>query len=206
MSRETGLPEKIDAKAALWTADFPGQCAPVIANGKLYIMGYEGEGPDLQEGVACFDAETGKLLWKHLFNDFLSDIIYLRYATSSPDDRSGNGQRLHAGQLRGFLPRLPPTAKLLWQHSMMEEFGRMTFPNTAPPRRSSTRISSSRAASQPRGARTGRPAIASTRSTKRPANSCGRARRADRPQDNTFSHPWLSFLNGKRVLFSAGGD
>ena len=47
----------MDAKKALWTADFPGQSAPVIANGKLYIMGFEGEGPDLQEGVACFDAE-----------------------------------------------------------------------------------------------------------------------------------------------------
>jgi len=29
---------------------------------------------------------------------------------------------------------------------------------------------------------------------------------ADRPQDNTFSHPWLSFLNGKRVFYSATGD
>src|SRR5262249_35041932 len=28
----------------------------------------------------------------------------------------------------------------------------------------------------------------------------------DRPQDNTFSHPWLDFWNGKRVLYSAGGD
>ena len=84
VSLEKGLPQKVDAKAALWTADFPGQSAPVIANGKLYIMGYQGEGPDLQEGVACFDAETGKPLWKHLSNDFLSDIIYLRYATSCP--------------------------------------------------------------------------------------------------------------------------
>ena len=45
-------------------------------------MGYLGEGPDLQEGVACFDAETGKMLWKQLFNDFLSDVVYLRYANS----------------------------------------------------------------------------------------------------------------------------
>ncbi len=36
--------------------------APVIANGKLYIMGYLGEGPDLQEGIACFDADSGKML------------------------------------------------------------------------------------------------------------------------------------------------
>ena len=92
VSLEKGLPEKIDAKAALWTADFPGQSSPVIANGKLYIMGYLGEGPELQEGVACFDAETGKMLWKQLFNDFLSDVVYLRYANSCPtiDPETGN--------------------------------------------------------------------------------------------------------------------
>src|SRR4051794_21335120 len=47
VSDEKGLPDKIDAKAALWSVDFPGQSAPVIANGKLYIMGFEGEGPEL---------------------------------------------------------------------------------------------------------------------------------------------------------------
>ena len=83
-SAETGLPDKISAQDALWVVDFPGQSAPVIANGKVYAMGYLGQGPDLQEGVACFDAETGKKLWQHLFSDFLSDTIYLRYATASP--------------------------------------------------------------------------------------------------------------------------
>ena len=83
-SRETGLPDRISAQNALWVADFPGQSAPVIANGKLYAMGYTGQGADLQEGVACFDAETGQKLWQHLYNDYLSDTIYLRYATASP--------------------------------------------------------------------------------------------------------------------------
>src|SRR3954447_22015990 len=49
-SLEKNLPDKIDAKDALWVADFPGQSAPVIANGKLYIIGYLGEDADLQEG------------------------------------------------------------------------------------------------------------------------------------------------------------
>src|SRR5918992_1028639 len=84
VSLEKGLPDKIDGKQPLWTADYPGQSTPVIANGKLYIMGYLGDGPDLQEGVACFDAETGEKLWERRYNDFLSDAIYLRYATSSP--------------------------------------------------------------------------------------------------------------------------
>src|SRR5580700_9572925 len=83
-SLETGLPDSADAAHPLWIADIPGQSTPVIADGKLYIMGYLGEGPDLQEGVFCFDAETGKELWRQLFSDFLSDTIYLRYGTSAP--------------------------------------------------------------------------------------------------------------------------
>src|SRR5258708_38710108 len=91
-SLEKNLPDTVDAKAPLWTADFSGQSAPVIANGKLYIMGYLGDGADLQEGVACFDAETGKKLWQRLYNDFLSDTVYQRYATSSAavDPETGN--------------------------------------------------------------------------------------------------------------------
>src|SRR5438445_9480518 len=83
VSLEKNLPDKITLKDALWQANFPGQSTPVIANGKLYIMGYLGDGPDLQEGVACFQAETGKKLWDQRYSDFLSDTIYLRYATSA---------------------------------------------------------------------------------------------------------------------------
>src|SRR5437868_15204082 len=63
VSLEKNLPDQIDATKPLWVADFPGQSTAVVANGRLYIMGYLGEGPDLQEGIACFDAETGKQLW-----------------------------------------------------------------------------------------------------------------------------------------------
>src|SRR5262249_8544119 len=44
VSREKGLPDKVSAQDALWTADFPGQSACVVANGKLYAMGYQGQG------------------------------------------------------------------------------------------------------------------------------------------------------------------
>jgi prepilin-type N-terminal cleavage/methylation domain-containing protein len=65
---------------------------PVIADGRLFINGYLGDGPELQEAVRCFDAATGKLIWEHRESDFLSDTIYLRYATSSPtvDPETGN--------------------------------------------------------------------------------------------------------------------
>jgi outer membrane protein assembly factor BamB len=204
-STETGLPDKIDGKAPLWTADFPGQSAPVIFKGKLYINGYLGDGPDLQEGVGCFDAETGKLLWQRLFNDFLSDTIYLRYATSSPsvDPETGN---IYVQSTQGLLTCFTAEGKQLWQHSLMEEYGRLTFPNsrTATPLVDKdlviTRgITSGWGANGPAGDRF-------FAFDKKTGEVVWLSSPADRPQDNTFSQPYLTWLDGKRVLISAAGD
>ena len=205
VSLEKGLPDKVDAKKPLWTADFPGQSAPVIANGKLYVMGYLGEGPELQEGVACFDAETGKMLWKHLFNDFLSDVVYLRYANSSPsiDPETGN---VYIQNSSGIFAAFTADGKLLWKHSMMEEFGRMTFPNnrTASPLLDKDLVIT-RGITGAWGAY-GPPGDRFYAFDKKTGELVWSSAPGDLPQDNTFSHPWLSFLNGKRVLYSAAGD
>ena len=204
-SLETGLPDKVDAKAALWTADFPGQSTPVIANGRLYINGYLGDGPDLQEAVACFDAETGTKLWEHRENDFLSDTVYLRYSTSAPtvDGETGN---VYVQGTQGLLMCFTADGKLLWKHSLMEEYGRLTFPNsrTATPLIDQelviTRgITSAWGAHGPAGDRF-------YAFDKKTGQLVWSSAPGDRPQDNTFSHPWLDFWNGQRVLYSAGGD
>ena len=204
-TRETGLPEKVDAKAALWTAPFPGQSAPVIADGKLYINGYLGEGADLQEVVTCFDAETGTKLWEHRENDFLSDVIYLRYSNSSPtvDPETGN---VYVQGSQGLLMCFTADGKLLWKRSMMEEFGRLTFPNarTASPVIDRdiviTRgITSAWGAHGPAGDRF-------YAFDKKTGEMVWQSAPGDRPQDNTFSNPYLDFWQGRRVLYSAGGD
>ena len=204
-SPETGLPDKADAKKPLWTADFPGQSTPVIANGRLYINGYMGDGPDLREGTTCFDAETGKVIWQHLQNDFLSDTIYLRYSTSSPtiDPETGN---VFVQATQGVLTCFSPDGKIVWQHSMMEEFGRLTFPNsrTATPAIDHelviTRgVTSGWGANGPAGDRM-------FAFDKKTGELVWLASPADRPQDNTFSQPTFSFLDGKRVLYTACGD
>ena len=205
VSMEKGLPDKVEANGALWTADFPGQSSAVIANGRLYINGYLGEGPDLQEYITCFDAETGKRLWSHAFNDFLSDTIYLRYATSSPtvDAETGN---VYMQGTQGILVCFSADGKLLWQHSLMEEYGRMTFPNS---RTATPVIDKDIVITRGITSAWGAHGAAGDRFyafDKNTGELVWSSAPGDRPQDNTFSHPWLDFWNGKRVLYSAGGD
>ncbi len=206
VSRETGLPAKIGSAAeALWVADWGGQSTPVIANGKLFVMGFKDDGPDLQEGVACFDAETGQLLWKRTANDFISDTIYLRYSTSSPavDPATGN---VFVQGTQGILAAYTADGEPLWSHSLMEKFGRLTFPNsrTATPLVEGdlviTRGITSNWGAQ--GAAGDRFYAFDTRRGELVWSSSPGAR----PMDNSFSHPYVTTFRGKRVFIAASGD
>jgi outer membrane protein assembly factor BamB len=204
-SLEKNLPGKLNVKQALWVADFPGQSTPVIANGKLYIMGYLGDGPDLQEGVACFDAETGQKLWQRLYNDFLSDTVYQRYATSSAavDPETGN---VFMQGTQGILAGFSSDGKPLWTHSLMEEFGRLTFPNS---RTASPLIDQGVVITRGITANWGAQGPAADRFyafDKQTGELVWASSPGDRPRDNSYSHPYLGWLGGKRVFYSATGD
>ncbi len=204
-SLERDLPERFTVKDALWVADFPGQSSPVIANGKLYIVGYLGDGADLQEGIGCFDAETGKPLWSRRYNDFLSDTIYLRYATSSPgiDPETGN---VYMQGTQGILAAFTDDGRPLWQHSLMEEFGRLTFPNS---RTASPVIDRDLVITRGITANWGAQGPAGDRFyafDKSSGALVWASSPGDRPKDNSYSHPYLGWLGGKRVLYSATGD
>jgi outer membrane protein assembly factor BamB len=205
MSRETGLPDKIDAKNPLWAVDFPGASTAVIADGRVYIMSFLGDGPNLQEGVICFDADTGKKLWQHLFSDYLSDIIYERYATSSPavDAETGN---VYMQGTQGILAAFTRDGKPLWNIPMMELYGKLTFPNgrTASPIVDHdlviTRgITSNWGAQGPAGDRV----YAFDKNSGALVWATGDG---IRPTDSCFALPYLTFLDGKRVFITTTGD
>jgi outer membrane protein assembly factor BamB len=68
------------------------------------------------------------LLWERRFTDFLSDIVYNRYSIGAPvvDARTGNVYVMTAA---GVLTAHSADGRRLWQQSLMETFGRLTFPN-----------------------------------------------------------------------------
>ena len=205
VSRETGLPDAVDVAKPLWTAPFPGQSTPVVANGKLYIVGYLGEGPDLQEGITCFDAETGVKEWSRLYNDFLSDTIYLRYSTSSPviDPETGN---VYLQGTQGILAAFTPDGKPVWEHSLMELFGRLTFPNS---RTASPVIDRDLLITRGITANWGAQGAAGDRFyafDKKSGDLVWTSTPGDRPKDNSFSHPYFGWFKGRRVFYSATGD
>ena len=129
-SRETDLPDSLsgDEGNPLWTYPISGGGTPVVADERLYVFGYKGEGSALREILLCLDARSGETLWEKQFSDFLSDIVYDRYAIGAPviDLETGNVYLLTSP---GLLVAFTRDGEQLWERSMMEEFGRLTFPN-----------------------------------------------------------------------------
>lgn len=131
-SVETGLFDvpKLEGDGAnlLWTYPAHGRGTPVVADGRVFGCGYVGEGKTIEEVLFCLDLATGKELWSHTFPDFLSDVVYQRYAIGSPtvDPETGN---VFAMTVPGLLHAFTRDGVMLWQRSLMEEFGRLTFPN-----------------------------------------------------------------------------
>ncbi len=129
-SPEKGLVEAIelDGKNHAWTYPLAGRGVPVIAGTRLYALGYEGTGADLQEMIVCLDARTGAMIWEYRFSDFLNDSIYSRYAIGSPTIDSATGN-VYSMTSAGLLNCFTWDGHLVWQRSLMEENGRLTFPN-----------------------------------------------------------------------------
>jgi outer membrane protein assembly factor BamB len=129
VAESIALPDKLSIKESLkWRVALSGGGTPIISNDRVYVFGYRGEGADLQEVLVALDVSSGKILWERGFNDFLSDIIYERYSIGSPavDAETGN---IYLMTSSGLLVAFNSDGEPLFEHSMMEAFGRLTFPN-----------------------------------------------------------------------------
>jgi outer membrane protein assembly factor BamB len=139
-SREKNLPDDWDPHTPgqdnlVWKQPYGCRSTPLVMNGKVYIIGAEGETPNVPtpkqkaligERVVCFDAATGKPNWEQHFNVFHTDIVTNRLGwaplAADPENKS-----VFAHTTAGFLVCFEAeTGKIKWQRQLTEEFGRGT--------------------------------------------------------------------------------
>ena len=126
-STETSLPEKWSPSGenVAWKAPYGGRSTPVVYGDRLYLFNAAGKGADLQERLLAFNADTGKLVWEHRFNLYLSDVPPHRIAWASPaiDPATKNVYVLGGA---GVLLGLNHDGKVLWERSLGEDLGLLT--------------------------------------------------------------------------------
>ncbi len=126
-SAETGLISRWSAEGEnlLWKAEFIGRSTPIVLNNRVYVIGRVGKDITEQERVACFDAETGELLWNYQFNVFHTTITFNRVGWTSPagDPETGN---IYVHGVQGLFFCFDKDGNILWSRSLTEEYGRIS--------------------------------------------------------------------------------
>jgi outer membrane protein assembly factor BamB len=142
-SADTGLPSQWSPDPSepdnnlVWKAPYGSRSTPLVMNGRVYFINYDAEkikrpngeikdvAESIRERVMCLDADTGKLIWQHHFNVWHTDIVTTRlgWTNMAGDPVTGN---VYAHGTQGTLLAFDKNGKLLWQHSMAEEYGRFT--------------------------------------------------------------------------------
>ncbi|HEU4477679.1 MAG TPA: PQQ-binding-like beta-propeller repeat protein [Pyrinomonadaceae bacterium] len=127
VSLEKGLPTKWSptGENVAWKVPYGGRSAPIVVGNHVYLQNTAGKGELEQERVMCFNADTGKLIWEHRFNIYLSDVPPHRVGWASPagDPQTGN---IYVFGVGGSLLSLNKDGKVLWERSLGEDFGLLT--------------------------------------------------------------------------------
>lgn len=115
----------LDGKNVVWKSDVGGRANPIVMQGRVFVITPVGEGASLQERVVCMDAATGKTVWEYRFPVFHSDIVENRvgFTSIAGDEETGN---VYVHGTGGELFCFDRDGKILWKHSLTEEFGRIS--------------------------------------------------------------------------------
>jgi outer membrane protein assembly factor BamB len=131
VSRERDLPDRFSIDPndpnsnLIWKVPVEGRTTPIVMNGRVYLINAAGDGINTQERVICLDANTGQTLWEHRFNVWFTDIVRVRLGWTNlvGDPQTGN---VYAHGTQGLLLAFNKDGKILWSHSMTEEYGRIS--------------------------------------------------------------------------------
>jgi outer membrane protein assembly factor BamB len=127
ISAEKNLPSKWSpaGEGLAWKAPYGGRSAPIVMNNRVFLQNTAGKGELEQERLMAFDADSGKLLWEHRFNVFLSDVPPHRVGWASPVGDAATGN-VYAFGVGGSLLAFTRDGKVIWERSLGEDFGLLT--------------------------------------------------------------------------------
>ena len=206
-SDEKELIEKwaINGQNFLWRAPYGGRSAPVVMGNRVYVQNPAGVGDRMQERVMALDADTGKVVWEYKFNVFQSDVPPHRVGWASPavDPETGNIYVMGVG---ATVIALSKDGKLLWDHSIGEEFAAFTTHGgrtTSPLVDGNLVIVSAAISSWGAGASRQHRFVALD---KRSGEIVWVASPGGRPYDTNYAAPTIATINGLRLLISGSGD
>ncbi|MCI0701482.1 MAG: PQQ-like beta-propeller repeat protein, partial [Planctomycetia bacterium] len=109
----------------LWMAPFGGRSAPLVMDGRIYVLQGFGEGLAESERVVCLEEKTGKKLWEYVERIYHCDIVSSRLGWTPLTGDPATGH-VYAHTTAGNLVCLDKTGKLIWERQLSEEFGRVS--------------------------------------------------------------------------------
>src|SRR5689334_17431382 len=207
VSTEKNLPEKWSptGENLAWKVPYGGRSAPIVMGDRVYLQNIAGQGETEQERVMCFNADTGKLLWEHRFNVYLSDVPPQRVGWASPvgDPATRN---VYAFGVGGSLIGFSKDGRVLWERSLGEDFGLLTTHGgrTVSPIIDGDLVIVSGVTFQ--WGQHGRGAHRFMAFDKKTGETMWVSAPGGRPYDTTYAPPIITDVNGTRLLIQGGSD
>jgi outer membrane protein assembly factor BamB len=207
ISTEKNLPAKWSptGENLAWKAPYGGRSAPIVVGDHVYLQNSAGAGETMQERLMCFNADTGKLLWEHRFNVYLSDVPPHRVGWASPvgDPATGN---VYAFGVGGSLIGFSKDGKVLWERSLGEDLGLLTTHGgrTVSPLIDGDLVIVSGVTFQ--WGQHGRGAHRFMAFDKKTGETMWVSAPGGRPYDTTYAPPIIVNVNGTRLLIQGASD
>lgn len=197
-----------DGENVLWKVPLGGRSTPIVMDGRVYAIAPAGSGECLQERVICLDADTGKTIWEHRFNVYHTDIVEARLGWTSVvgDPETGN---VYAHGTGGEFFCFDRDGKILWKHSLAENFGRTSGygGRLHTPIIDEDRVIFNMVYILTRwGTGAQKAGHRYFAFDKRTGEVLWAAQPGGRPLDTTYSTPAVTVVDGKRLLIAANAD
>jgi outer membrane protein assembly factor BamB len=124
-SDEENLPENWSKTENItWTASLPGHSSatPIIAKGKVFISSTDKNSSDFL--ALCFDARTGKELWRRKLGESRRKVPRNNPATPSPVT---DGRKVYFMYGSGDLASLDYEGNILWSRNLEADYGNISL-------------------------------------------------------------------------------